>query len=144
MRQTVSEPITARGDIHDNITSFRRHLRARSASPRTIETYIEATINLPGSWPSTVYRATWGRSTGSTLRPTSSSPPSGGSQRLPTAHYSRMALASARKRRNHAVVPRDDLVLVTPANPLLWVAPVGLVVAATVINDLVAVKSATR
>ncbi len=42
MPRTVSEPITTQGDIHDNIVSFRRHLRARARSPRTIETYMEA------------------------------------------------------------------------------------------------------
>ncbi len=46
MRHTASEPITTHGDIHDNIVSFTRHLRARSASPRTIETYTEATRQL--------------------------------------------------------------------------------------------------
>jgi len=46
MRHAVSEPITAHGDILDNIKSFTRHLRARRASPRTIETYTEATNQL--------------------------------------------------------------------------------------------------
>ncbi len=46
MQHTASAPITAQGDILDNIVSFRRHLRARSASPRTIETYLEATNQL--------------------------------------------------------------------------------------------------
>jgi len=42
----VSKPIRTQGDIHDNIVSFRRHLRARARSPRTIETYMEATNQL--------------------------------------------------------------------------------------------------
>jgi site-specific recombinase XerD len=40
------EVITPQGDIADNITSFVRHLRARRASPRTVETYSEAASQL--------------------------------------------------------------------------------------------------
>lgn len=46
MKAALSAPITSQGDIHDNIKSFVRHLRARDRSPRTIETYTEATRQL--------------------------------------------------------------------------------------------------
>ena len=45
MRQAPSS-ITTAGDIGVNIRSFVRSLRAKNVSPRTVETYTEAAIQL--------------------------------------------------------------------------------------------------
>lgn len=47
MSQPIHAPILAPGDIAANIRGFRRHLRAENLSPKTNETYLESSIQLP-------------------------------------------------------------------------------------------------